>query len=69
MKAWEIDMFESCPKCGGIATLLEMREDYQEIPDLSSPTGTVRLRVKVEEFRCQEQSCEHEFEKIVRESE
>lgn len=61
-------MFETCPKCGGTAILLEAREDFQEIPDLDSPTGVVRLPVKVEEFRCQEQSCEHEFEKVIRES-
>lgn len=51
-------MFETCPKCGGTAILLEAREDHQEI----------RLPVKVEEFRCQKQSCEHEFERIIRES-
>lgn len=61
-------MIETCPKCGGTAILLETREEFQEIPDLSSPTGIVRLPVKVEEFRCQEQSCEHEFEKVIRES-
>jgi hypothetical protein len=44
-------MIETCPKCGGTAILLEMREEFQEIPDLSSPTGIVRLPVKVEEFR------------------
>jgi hypothetical protein len=61
-------MIETCPKCGGIAILLQMREEFEEIPDLGCPTGKVRLSVKVEEFRCQEQSCEHEFEKIIRES-
>jgi hypothetical protein len=60
-------MIEACPKCGGTAILLQMREDFEDIPDISSPTGKVRLPVKVEEFRCQEQSCEHEFEKIIRE--
>ena len=60
-------MIETCPKCGGTAILLQMREDHEEIPDISSPDGKVRLLVKVEEFRCQEQTCEHEFEKILRE--
>jgi hypothetical protein len=61
-------MIATCPKCGGIATLLQAREEVEEIPDLSDPTEKVRIVVKVEEFRCQEQSCEHEFEKIIRES-
>jgi len=64
----KINMIEICPKCGGTAVLLQMKEEIQEMPDLSSPTGTVRSRVKVEEFKCQEQSCEHEFEKVIRES-
>jgi hypothetical protein len=46
-------MIETCPKCGGTAILLQMREGFEEIPDISSPTGKVRLPVKVEEFRCQ----------------
>ncbi|HMF20382.1 MAG TPA: hypothetical protein VKE98_24445 [Gemmataceae bacterium] len=61
-------MIEACPKCGGIATLVQTREDFEEIPDLSNPSGKIRVPVKVEEFRCQEQSCEHEFEKVIRES-
>lgn len=56
----------ACPKCGGPATLLQRRDTFEEIPDLSHPTERVRLPIKVEEFRCQEQSCEHEFERIVR---
>jgi hypothetical protein len=63
----KMNMIEICPKCGGTAVLLQMKEEIQEMPDLSSPTGTVRSRVKVEEFKCQEQSCEHEFEKVIRE--
>jgi hypothetical protein len=57
----------TCPKCGGTATLLQIKEDIEEIPDLSRPMETIRIPVKVEEFRCQELSCEHEFERIVRE--
>ena len=57
----------TCPKCGGTATLLQMRDEYEEIPELDRRTQQVRIPVKVEEFRCQEQSCEHEFERIVRE--
>jgi hypothetical protein len=60
-------MIEVCPKCGGTAVLVEMRDDFEEIPDLSSPNGKIRVPIKVEEFRCQGQSCEHEFEKIIRE--
>jgi hypothetical protein len=60
-------MIETCPKCGGTAVLLQMREETEELPDVSAPDGKVRLTVKVEEFRCQEQSCEHEFEKAIRE--
>jgi hypothetical protein len=61
-------MIESCPKCGGTASLVQTRDDFEEIPDLSNPSGKIRVPVKVEEFRCQEQSCEHEFEKVIRES-
>jgi hypothetical protein len=60
-------MVETCPKCGGIATLLQTRDDFEEIPDIGNPTGKVRLPVKVEEFRCQDPSCEHEFEEVIRE--
>jgi hypothetical protein len=60
-------MIEACPKCGGTAVLVQARDDHEEIPDLGSPSGKVRVRVKVEEFRCQEPSCEHEFERIIRE--
>jgi hypothetical protein len=63
----KMNMIEICPKCGGTAVLLQMKEVIQEMPDLSSPTGKVRSRVKIEEFKCQEQSCEHEFEKVIRE--
>ena len=61
-------MIETCPKCGGTAILVEMRDDFEEIPDLGHPTEKVRIPLKVEEFRCQEQSCENEFERIIRES-
>ena len=57
----------TCPKCGGTAILLQTRDEFEEIPELDRLTEKVRIRVKVEEFRCEEQSCEHEFEKIVRE--
>ena len=57
----------TCPKCGGTATLLQMRHEIEEIPELDRQTEKVRIHVKVEEFRCQEQGCEHEFERIVRE--
>ena len=58
----------TCPKCGGTATLLPTRNGIEEIPDLDRPTEKVRIAVNVEEFRCQEQSCEHEFERIIRET-
>jgi hypothetical protein len=64
----ETVMFETCPKCGGTATLQQMKEAFQDIPDLSSPHGKTRVPVKVEEFKCQDTSCEHEFEKVIRES-
>jgi hypothetical protein len=57
-----------CPECGGTAMLLQMRDAFEEVPDLSRPTEKIRVPVKVEEFRCQEQSCEHEFERIIRET-
>jgi hypothetical protein len=60
-------MFETCPVCGGTAVLQQMREEFHEVPDLASSTGTRRAPVKVEEFKCQEKSCEHEFEKVIRE--
>ena len=56
----------TCPKCGGPATLLQVRDEFEEIPDLSRPMDDVRVPVKVEEFRCQEPTCEHEFERIIR---
>jgi hypothetical protein len=56
-----------CPVCGGTATLLQTRDDFEEIPDLGRPTENIRSPIKVEEFRCQEQTCEHEFERIIRE--
>jgi transposase len=58
-------MIESCPKCGGTAVLLQSKEEVREVPDLADPTRTDRLTIKVEEFRCQKPSCEHEFEKII----
>ena len=60
-------MIETCPKCGGIAILVQSRDDFEEMPDLSNPSQKVRIPVKVEEYRCQEQSCEHEFEEVIRE--
>jgi hypothetical protein len=60
-------MFETCPKCGGTALLVQARDEYEEMPDPARPTEAVRLHVKVEEFRCQEPDCEHEFERIIRE--
>jgi hypothetical protein len=60
-------MKDTCPKCGGTAILLQTREEFEEIPDLGSPAGKVRLPVKVEEYRCQDPGCEHEFEEFVRE--
>jgi hypothetical protein len=57
----------TCPVCGGTATLLQVREDFEEVPDLGQPTEKVRIPVKVEEFRCQEPTCEHEFERIIKE--
>ena len=60
-------MIETCPKCGGTAVLVQATDDVEEFPDLGSPTGKVRCPVKIEEFRCQDPSCEHEFERVVRE--
>jgi hypothetical protein len=60
-------MFETCPVCGGTAVLQQLREEFHEVPDLGGATGMIRVRVKVEEFKCQNSSCEHEFEKVVRE--
>jgi len=57
----------TCPVCGGTATLLQIRDGLEEIPDLGGSMEKTRIPVKVEEFRCQEQSCEHEFERIVKE--
>jgi hypothetical protein len=58
----------TCPRCGGTATLLQIRDDFEEIPELDRLSEKVRIPVKVEEFRCQEPSCDHEFERIVREA-
>jgi len=58
----------TCPKCGGTATLLQVRDDFEEAPDLARPTEMTRIPVKVEEFRCQELTCEHEFERVIREA-
>src|SRR5882724_9826250 len=60
-------MFETCPVCGGTAVLQQMREEFHEIPDLAGVTDMIKVRVKVEEFKCQDRSCEHEFEKVIRE--
>ena len=57
----------TCPVCGGTATLLQIRDSLEEVPDLGGPMEKARIPVKVEEFRCQEQGCEHEFEKIIKE--
>jgi hypothetical protein len=57
----------TCPKCGGTATLLQTRDGFEDVTDLGRPTESVRVQVKIEEFRCQEQTCEYEFEKIIRE--
>jgi hypothetical protein len=40
----------TCPVCGGTATLLQTREEYEEIPELDRRTQQVRIPVKVEEF-------------------
>jgi hypothetical protein len=61
-------MIEICPKCGGTAVLQQMTDEFHEVPDLSSPHGKIQVPVRVEEFKCQEKSCEHEFEKVIRES-
>ena len=60
-------MIDVCPKCGATAVLVESKDDFEEIPDLSSPTGKIRVPIKIEEYRCQEPECEHEFEEIIRE--
>jgi hypothetical protein len=57
----------TCPKCGGPASLLQARDEFEDIPDLDHPAEKLRLRVKVEEFRCQDPACEHEFERYFRE--
>ena len=60
-------MIAVCPKCGGTALLLQTKDAVQQLPDLDNATGKVLVPIKVEEYRCQEPSCEHEFEEIVRE--
>jgi hypothetical protein len=60
-------MIEICPKCGGTAILVQSTAEHEEMPDLSDPSGKRLVPVKVEEFRCQEPSCEHEFERIIKE--
>ena len=60
-------MIETCPVCGGTAVLQQMREEFHEVPDLAGVTDMIKVRVKVEEFKCQDKSCEHEFEKVIRE--
>ena len=60
--------FATCPKCGGPATLLQAREEFEDIPDLDHPGEKLQVPVKVEEFRCQDPACEHEFEKFFREA-
>jgi hypothetical protein len=57
----------TCPVCGGTARLLQARHTVEDIPDLGHPEEKHHVRVVVEEFRCQEPRCEHEFERIVRE--
>jgi hypothetical protein len=57
----------TCPICGGTAALLQTRDGFEDVVDLGRPTEKVRVPVKIEEFRCQEQSCEHEFERVVKE--
>jgi hypothetical protein len=57
----------TCPNCGSAATLLQTREEFEEFHDLAEPAHMVRIPVKVEEFRCQDPSCEFEFEKFIRE--
>jgi transposase len=59
--------FADCPECGGPATLLQATEEWEDVPDLSRPSEKTRVLVKVEEFRCQDPACEHEFERIIRE--
>ena len=63
----ETTMIDACPKCGGTATLVQSRDSFEEIPDVSNPSGKQRIRVKVEEYRCQDPSCEHEFEEVIKE--
>jgi transposase len=63
----ETKMYETCPKCGGTAVLVQSRDDVEEIPDLDRPSASVHVPVKVEEYRCEDPGCEHEFERIVRE--
>jgi hypothetical protein len=60
-------MIDACPKCGGTATLVQSRKSFEEIPDLGASSGIKRVPVKIEEYRCQEPSCEHEFEEVIRE--
>jgi hypothetical protein len=60
-------MFEICPKCGGTALLVQVRDEFEDLPEPARPEEANRLHVKVEEYRCQEQSCEFEFEKTIRE--
>ena len=57
----------TCPVCGATATLLQTRDGFEEVANLAYPTEKVRVAVRVEEFRCQEPTCEYEFERIVRE--
>lgn len=60
-------MVATCPKCGGIAILVQTREELVEVPDLSEFEGKARIIKKIEEFKCQDLSCEHEFENIIKE--
>ena len=46
---------------------MQSRDDVEEIPDLDRPSASVHVPVKVEEYRCEDPGCEHEFERIVRE--
>jgi len=44
----------------------QMREDSTRSRSCGA-RALYGFRVKVEEFKCQDKSCEHEFEKVIRE--
>jgi hypothetical protein len=60
-------MYETCPKCGGTAVLVQSRDEFEDIPEPSRPGESIRVPVKVEEYRCEDPGCEHEFQKLIRE--